>query len=436
VKIKLKGYIIDQLNVRKLLGVIHKKPLYVPANIFQTTNDFVGQERALEKVLHAQGIKKESLTISNLEAVKGFLEHKSHIDFDENLIKPKILKHDFLGATLSNANKIRDQLRHIGGDSKEITTDMLSSDMEELKAKCDSHIMEIDYIRGNKARAKAIADMKENRWQKYNHSSSVKRTDFESPYTYTPHQAKEEIKRLTQMKDDFERFIKQYPRSISIKDSYTRYRFFAEEIIKSLQGRANETDFIDDMVDSNAEELDRLDFIRDNEKVEKAKEKMFQMYNHTGNPRVKDFVDSPEEITVDSIDYLAEAELQAQKIRKNLRHLDMIEEDVEEKMLKELEGKLVEELEQELQDLKDLKEDDDVIEVQEEEVEVDSLSIPGAFDKKKYGEKPTITKAQKKLVEQIHGKGDFYEVDDNLYFKPKDKDTTFRVDFNEMGGII
>ena len=42
-----------------------------------------------------------------------------------------------------------------------------------------------------------------------------------------------------------------------------------------------------------------------------------------------------------------------------------------------------------------------------------------------------ITKNQKKLVEAIHGKGDFYEVDDILYFKPKEKETTFRVDFDE-----
>ena len=34
-------------------------------------------------------------------------------------------------------------------------------------------------------------------------------------------------------------------------------------------------------------------------------------------------------------------------------------------------------------------------------------------------------------MEQLHGKGDFYEVEDLLYFKPKDKDVTFRVDFDE-----
>ena len=41
-----------------------------------------------------------------------------------------------------------------------------------------------------------------------------------------------------------------------------------------------------------------------------------------------------------------------------------------------------------------------------------------------------ITKVQKKLVEEIYGKGDFYEVEEVLYFHSKDGEKTYRVDFD------
>lgn len=41
-----------------------------------------------------------------------------------------------------------------------------------------------------------------------------------------------------------------------------------------------------------------------------------------------------------------------------------------------------------------------------------------------------ITKVQKKLVEEIYGKGDFYEVEEVLYFHSADAEKTYRVDFD------
>jgi len=42
-----------------------------------------------------------------------------------------------------------------------------------------------------------------------------------------------------------------------------------------------------------------------------------------------------------------------------------------------------------------------------------------------------ITNAQKKLIENIYGKGDFLEVDDILYYKVSNDNTTYRVDFDK-----
>lgn len=42
-----------------------------------------------------------------------------------------------------------------------------------------------------------------------------------------------------------------------------------------------------------------------------------------------------------------------------------------------------------------------------------------------------ITNVQKKLIEQLYGKGDFLEVDDILYYKVSNDNTTYRVDFDK-----
>lgn len=42
-----------------------------------------------------------------------------------------------------------------------------------------------------------------------------------------------------------------------------------------------------------------------------------------------------------------------------------------------------------------------------------------------------ITNAQKKLIENLYGKGDFLEVDDILYYKVSNDNTTYRVDFDK-----
>ena len=335
----MKGLKIDRPNIRKLMGVLnHPREVYLPVTLFQV-NDFVSQEKYLESYLLNQGIEKEYLTISNMEQVKDFLQNKydrkRFVNFDEDLIKPKIIKHDFYEEKIvREANKVRDSLRHTGTPVKTYTIDMIKGDAEtiDLKTVCDFHIKEIDRLMGNKN----LGKMKESMRERYNHSGvpQVKTNDFLeiSGYVHSPSEAIEEIRRLEQMKSDFERAIKQFPRSISLKDSYTRYRMFSEEIIKSLRGNVKKTDFINDLVDIDSKKIKEME-----EEAEFLRKKL-------GRPSKKhDFVDST---------------LKPESPRKKL------------------------------------------------------------------------TNAQKKLVEAIHGKGDFYEVEDELFFKPKDKDATFRVDFD------
>ena len=330
----MQGIKISKENIKKFLGVPnHPRPIYLPKSVFQVT-DFVSQEKHLETYLLNQGIEKENLTLANLEQVKDFLQgkydKKHFVSFDEHLIKPKTVKTDFSNDLVREANKMRDQLRHVGEPEKPYTLDMIKGNVEtiDLKVVCDFHIKEIDRLRGNKN----LGKMKEAMRERYNHSGppQVKTNDFLeiSGYTHSPSEAMEEIRRLEQMKSDFERAIRQYPRSISLKDSYTRYRFFCEEIIKDLRGRGKKGDFVDDLVDFKAKEIEAMK---------------------------------------------KEAEILRKELGRTPKH--------------------------------------------------DSVEVPKP--------KVRITEIQKKLVKEIHGKGDFHEVDDILYFTTKDKDTTFRVDFNE-----
>ena len=193
----IKGYSLSKENTRNLFGVLNKGPLYIPASIFQV-KDFIGQERGLEKVLQDQGIEKEYCTISNLEGVKDFLRHKSLISFDEALIKPKVLTHDFDVDRVSQANKMRNQLRHIGGETNPITLDMIQGGTEDddLKAICDSNIKTIDLIRGNKS----LGKMKELMRQRYDHTSSGIVEDFTNErYDFTPREKIELKKQLERM---------------------------------------------------------------------------------------------------------------------------------------------------------------------------------------------------------------------------------------------
>ena len=421
----MKGKILSTENVRDIFGILRKGPLYTPISILQV-RDFIGQEKGLENVYHDQGIKKEALTISSLEQAKEVLKYKPIVDFDENLIKPKVLTHDFLGDNLIQANKIRDQLRHVGGSPNPITLDMLKGKtVDDLITACDSHIKAIDKLRGseNLEKVKKLVEGRKSNWEDFNHSSVGKKTDFLeiAGYTHSPSEAKEEIRRLEQMKSDFERAIKQYPRSISLKDSYTRYRMFAEEIIKDLKSGLGQLGFVNDLIDLKAKELDKIDFIQSNEELDKTREEMFQQLNHTENPRVNLVNDTKEKGDVSTTDILERAEAEALEIRKGLRHVDMGEQkDLETKEeLDELVDSKIKDLDSKIEELE--------AEIEDEEKETE---IPEDLDMEK-SKKEKITKAQKKLVEQIHGKGDFYEADDILYFKPKDKETTFRVDFDE-----
>ena len=197
---------------------------------------------------------------------------------------------------------------------------------------------------------------------------------------------------------------------------------YAEEIIKSLRVDLKETDFVDDLIDFKADELKmRNDLIQRTKKLEKDREEMFQQLNHTGTTRSVNLVtDSKEEGAVSTTDILERAEAEALEIRKGLRHVDMGEQkDLETKEeLDELIDSKIKDLDSKIKDLE--------TEIEDEEKETE---IPEDLDMEK-SKKEKITKAQKKLVEQIHGKGDFHEADGILYFKPEGKDTTFRVDFD------
>ena len=101
-----------------------------------------------------------------------------------------------------------------------------------LKAVCELHMKLIDKIRGN---------------ENYNFDS--------------PRELIKEIRRLEPMKSDFEIAIRVYSHDISLKDSYTRYRMFVDEIIKDLREKVRKTDFIDDLIDLKAEEIEK-EFIK------------------------------------------------------------------------------------------------------------------------------------------------------------------------------